>query len=310
MPTSSRLSAIGLPTLRVSNWASSSPCSSTWTANLRSRRARSAGATDRQAGPASSERATAASASSTPWRGISAMGASVAGFTIVMFMHAFPGDRRPRCRRARGERGTDQGLEEPGVAGLLGMPLHADDEAAAGQLHGLDHPVVAHGRHHQAAAQPGETLVVAAQDLDPLAQHPTHDAPLLGLDHHPAECTRSGLVAGRAEEVGQLLDEVPPEADVEHLCAAADGQHRQVAPERILQHGDLEIVPLVAGAAVAGVGVLPVADGADVSTADQHQAVQGRHHFRQSGALGAGLPRRWGRRGSGPWWGPGCGPAG
>ena len=51
MATSPRLSARGLPTLAVSSRASSSPCSSTWAANRRNRRARSAGATDRHAGP-------------------------------------------------------------------------------------------------------------------------------------------------------------------------------------------------------------------------------------------------------------------
>ena len=38
-----------------------------------------------------------------------------------------------------------QGLEQPGVAGLLGMPLHADHEAVVGQLDRLDDAVVAPG---------------------------------------------------------------------------------------------------------------------------------------------------------------------
>src|SRR4249920_544866 len=83
IPTSPRAPAIGLPTLRDSIRASSSPCSSTSVASRRSSRARSAGATARQAGNAAFARATAASASSTPACSSSASGSSVAGLRTV-----------------------------------------------------------------------------------------------------------------------------------------------------------------------------------------------------------------------------------
>ena len=57
MDTSPRLSAMGLPTLRVSSRASSSAWASTCSAKRRSSRVRSAGATSRQAGKARAARA-------------------------------------------------------------------------------------------------------------------------------------------------------------------------------------------------------------------------------------------------------------
>ena len=113
--TSSRLSAMGLPTLAVSSWASSSPCSSTWAANRRISRARSDGATARQAGRRPAARATASSASSTPAR---ELGDGLLGGRVdhggraahdraparVGGAGAGPGRRRPVPRTAAGRR--------------------------------------------------------------------------------------------------------------------------------------------------------------------------------------------------------------
>ena len=78
--------AIGLPTFSDSMRESSSWCSSTSVASRRSSRARSAGATARQAGNAALARATASSVSSTPACSSSAIGFSVAGLRTVSVM--------------------------------------------------------------------------------------------------------------------------------------------------------------------------------------------------------------------------------
>ena len=100
MPTSPRAPWIGLPTLRDSSRASSSPCSSTSVASRRRSPARSVGATARQAGNASFARATAASVSSTPAASISAIVSSVAGLTIAVTC----GPPRRAARRGAGPR--------------------------------------------------------------------------------------------------------------------------------------------------------------------------------------------------------------
>src|SRR5215213_2149633 len=79
MPISARASAIGLPVLRISNWASRSRSASSRSANRRSSRERSAGATARQPSKAAAARATAASASSAVAASSRSITASVAG---------------------------------------------------------------------------------------------------------------------------------------------------------------------------------------------------------------------------------------
>ena len=169
---------MGLPTLAVSSRASSSPCSSTWAANRRSSRARSAGATARHAGPAARDRATAASTSSTPCSGN--LGDGRLGGRVHHRRSPSLIRGSPRSVHADGRAGTvgcpgrgHQGLEEPAVAALLGVPLDPDDEPMAGQLDRLDHPVLAPGRRRPGRApSAADGLVVAAQDLEPLAEQP------------------------------------------------------------------------------------------------------------------------------------------
>ena len=81
MPISPRASEIGLPALRASIRARSSRCSSSAFASWCSSAERSPGLTARQAGNAAFARATAASVSSTPACGISAITLAVAGST-------------------------------------------------------------------------------------------------------------------------------------------------------------------------------------------------------------------------------------
>ena len=139
MATSPRLSAMGLPTLRVSSRASSSACASTCSAKRRSSRVRSAGATSRQAGKAP-------------------RGARHGGVGCLLALAVDLGDgaaRSPGSRPARFPPGdaprqwaatvtptaSTQGREETPVAVLLRVPLHADDETRRRQLDSLDEPV-------------------------------------------------------------------------------------------------------------------------------------------------------------------------
>ena len=118
MPTSSRLSAMGLPTLAVSSCASSSPCSSTWTANRRRSRARSAGATARQAGPAASGPGHRGVGLVHPGqRDLGQWAASVAGLTTVEPSRSSPASGHRAVRTPAVTGGTHQCLEQPAVTG-------------------------------------------------------------------------------------------------------------------------------------------------------------------------------------------------
>src|SRR5579862_1558999 len=121
MPISPRAPPIGLPTLRDSSLASSSPCSSTSVASRRNSLARSAGATARQPGKASLARATAASVSPAPAAAISAIVSSVAGF-----------------RTAVTSEPLHELLEQALVLTGFGMPENPDDEPLLRVLEGLD----------------------------------------------------------------------------------------------------------------------------------------------------------------------------
>ena len=83
MPASQRALPMVCPELVTSSWASSSRCASTTLAKDRSSRARSPGATSRQAGNASWARSIAASVSSTEARATSVTGVAVAGLITV-----------------------------------------------------------------------------------------------------------------------------------------------------------------------------------------------------------------------------------
>ncbi len=58
-----------------------------------------------------------------------------------------------------------------------------------------------------------------------------------------------------ADQVGQVLDEVAAEGDVQDLRAAADREHRQVALERRAQERELGAVALGHDPGRLGVGL-------------------------------------------------------
>ena len=132
-------------------------------------------------------------------------------------------------------RRVDQRLEQTTVAGLLRVPLDTEDEPVTGQLDRFDDAVTAPGRDGQPAPRRGDGLMVAAQHIGPFAHKTTNLAPRLGQHGDRAEHTRAGLMIVRPDHVGQLLDQVPAEVDVEDLHPPTDSQHRKVTAEGRIQ---------------------------------------------------------------------------
>ena len=240
--------------------------------------ARSPGVTSRQAGNAALARATAASTSSTPARGTSAIGRAVAG-SITERRHA--ASFRPQAHKeqrtrspARARRG-DQRRDDLRRLVLLRVPDDAEGEAAVGQLDRLDDLVVdrpaadleplpqpVHAlvvvRHHQQAVGPGR----------PAGQRPARQPHLVG-----AEGAGDRAVAAVADRFGQVLVERPADRHVDQLHPAADPQHRHVALQRPPGQGQLEGVALGPGALRLRVRLGAVARRVDVGAARQEQRV-------------------------------------
>ena len=154
------------------------------------------------------------------------MAVSVAGLTtvVVSFMKVPRSLAGRRSLSPTGACRLDQGLEQPTVPGLLRMPLDTDHEPVAGQLDRLDDAVTAPGRHHQVASQVADGLMVAAQHLQPLTEETADGAPRFGDHSDSSERAGARLVVVRPHQVGELLDQVAAQVDVEDLNAAT---HRQ-----------------------------------------------------------------------------------
>src|SRR6266508_361809 len=229
MPTSPRESEMGLPTLRVSIRASSSPFSSTSVASRRNRRARSEGITARQAGNAAFARATAASASSTPACSSSAIASSVAGLTTCTVLLGLPHEL----------------LKEPRIVAGFGMPEHTHREAARRIFDRLQSAVVGPGHLGQALTEPAEALVMVRLDRHTLAEKRADATAALQPDVVVGKRAGRVLVLLVADHVGQVLNEVAAERHVEHLAAAADSENGHVARERRLEQRQLGPVALL-----------------------------------------------------------------
>ena len=83
-----------------------------------------------------------------------------------------------------------------------------------------------------------------------------------------------------ADDVGQMLDEVASTCDVEHLAAAADGEHGHVPGERRLEQCQLGAVPLGHDAGRRLVRFVVVQVRIQVGAAREHQSVDGRQRLR------------------------------
>ena len=201
-------------------------------------------------------------------------------------------------------RRLDQRGKQPEVPGLLGMPLHAHHETPARELHRLDDPVIRPGGGRQPVGQHPDGLVVAAQHVD-LGPHDGRRARARDRAYRDlAEGPGPGLVDRRPHHVGEVLDQVPAQVDVEQLMAPADGEDREVGPQGRRQQGAFGPVTHRVDPADAGVGVLTEGGGVDVPPADQDQTVEGGHHL-VGARLGAPVGRVGRREEERPAPGPG-----
>src|SRR3954451_3412734 len=134
-----------------------------------------------------------------------------------------------RARRGRSTGGAvvprlaHERLEQPHVLAGLRVPEHAEREAARRILERLDRPVVGARRPAQPLAEPAEALVVMRLDRRVVADQRAELR--LGLDRDVVLGELAGqlLVLLVPDHLGQVLDEVAAESDVQHLRAATYG---------------------------------------------------------------------------------------
>ena len=210
--------------------ASSSACSSTSAASRRSSRARSAGATAARPGTRPSRAATAASVSST---------ARLVELDDRLLGRRVETTARHRALLAVARGLLDERLEERGVLALLGVPEDAEREAPGRILERLDRAVVGAGGLAQALAEAAVALVVVALDRRVLAERRAAAVLREDVDVVVGEDARRLLVPLVADDLGEVLDEVAAQRDVQHLASAADGEHGHVARERRLEEREL-----------------------------------------------------------------------
>jgi hypothetical protein len=166
-----------------------------------------------------------------------------------------------------------QGLEDPLVVALFGVPLHPEAELVSLQLDPLHHLVQRPGHGEQPAADPVDGLVVGGRHLRGGAENPGELAGRADLHVVSGQLDRIRLVAVVADPVGQMLDEGAAAGHVEQLHAAADGQEGQVGFDRGAGHEQLEPVPAVVGLVGLFVRRLVVERGVDVTSPGHQQRV-------------------------------------
>ncbi len=81
------------------------------------------------------------------------------------------------------------------------------------------------------------------------------------------------------DDLGQVLDEVAAARDVQHLEAAADREHRQVARERRLEQRELAAVALGVRARRLRMRLGAVLVGLEVVAAGEDEAVERVEHL-------------------------------
>ena len=213
--------------------------------------------------------------------------------------------RRGGLRGGAGRR--HQGLEQPGVVALLGVPLHAQAPPVTLHLERLHHLVRRPGRGEERARGPS-WLTAWWWDAGTWAFSPSTPLSLLA----GAICrswvvilTGSGFWLSFPRRSGRCWVRVPPRATL-RMYAAADGQGGKVGLDRRPGEDQLEPVPPVVGPIGLLVRRLVIQGGVDVTAAGQQQAAESgdqhghgsRGHRRQddrrppSAIDGSGVARR------------------
>ena len=141
------------------------------------------------------------------------------------------------------------------------MPEDADGEPTGGVLERLDLTVGVAGGDTEAGAEAGVALVVVRLHIDLGSENAGEAASGLDLDLVLRELTGRLLVPLVPDEVRQVLDQVAAERDVQHLRAAADREHRQVALERGREERELGPVALGTIPFVSACGSCPYRSG-------------------------------------------------
>ena len=154
------------------------------------------------------------------------------------------------------------------------MPLHCEHEALPGQLQRLDHTIGIPAADHQSLAEIGDGLVVIAPRVNGFADQRGQPGAGHGAHRQRVEYGVAGPVSAVADDIGQVLMQRPAQCDVEHLCAAADAQHRKLPLERGAQQRELPGVALPSGLVGARMRLLTVGSGIDVLAAGDQQPVQ------------------------------------
>src|SRR5262249_20930230 len=124
--------------------------------------------------------------------------------------------------------GRDERLEERAALALLRVPEDAEEEAATAVLDRLDDAVGCPRDRPEAAAEATEAPAMVGLDRRLGAEQPRE--PPTRVDTHVvvAEAGRVGLVLIGAEHLGQVLDEVAAEGDVDDLAAATDAEDGEI----------------------------------------------------------------------------------
>lgn len=167
-------------------------------------------------------------------------------------------------------RGLDQRREQRRLGGIggrrvLGVPLDADvPGAGVVELDRLDHAVGRERDRAQPGAEPADALVVVAGDRRSGADHARQQRVRRHLD-------RLDDVAVRA--FPQVLDQVSPARDVDHLVATAHGEQREARGERVAGHREIEGVLLLVDVVLRRVRALPGPVRGQVAAAGQEHAV-------------------------------------
>ena len=162
-----------------------------------------------------------------------------------------------------------------GVLACFGVPEDADREPAAmDPRRASSVPSSAHRDLAQARAEPTEALVVVRLDRRAIAEDRAEPAVALEANVVVGERPGRVLVLLVADDVGQVLNEIAAERDVEHLAAAADGEHRHVALERRFEQRSSARSRSRHDAGRLGVRLLAVELGVEIGAAGEDDPVE------------------------------------
>src|SRR5438067_2908978 len=120
----------------------------------------------------------------------------------------------------------DESLEQALVFARLGMPEDAQREAPRGVFQRFERAVVRARGLAQAFAEPAQALVVVRLHRRVVAEQGGEARP--GLERDVVIRVGAGrvLVLVVADDLGQVLHQVPAEPDVQDLAPPADGEQR------------------------------------------------------------------------------------